>query len=235
MKNHTDGTVNGLIDSMKRCGIDISVTLGVATKPSQVHTINKGCAEARYSGIIQFGAIHPELVEFEDEIDFWIDKGIRGIKLHPEYQYCYLDNPKYYPIYEKLSASGLLVTAHSGKDPGPFTNDHALPPALLSIRKNFPKLKIIAAHMGGWMVWDDVDEILAGTDIFFDTAAVYKFLPSEQFVRLCRKHGVEKIVFGSDSPWYDQGECSEWIKTCGLNDNEIEAILYKNAKNLLGL
>jgi predicted TIM-barrel fold metal-dependent hydrolase len=235
MKNRTDGTAEGLIDSMKRCGIDISVTLGVATKPSQVSTINKGCAETEYPGIAQFGTIHPEMDGFEAEIDYLTDKGVRGIKLHPEYQYCYLDNPKYYPIYEKLSASGLLVTVHSGKDPGPFTNDHALPPAILKVHNDFPKLRIIAAHLGGWMVWDEVSEVLAGIDIFFDTSAVYRFLPSEQFVKLCRKHGTEKIVFGSDSPWYDQGECANWIKNCGLNDNEVEAILEKNARNLLGL
>jgi hypothetical protein len=233
MKNYTDGTVDGLMDSMKKGGIDISVTLGVATKPSQVSTINKGCAENSYPGIIQFGAMHPDLEEFEAEIDFLTANGIKGIKMHPEYQYNYIADKKNYPMYEKLASSGLIVLMHSGKDPGPFTNDHALPPAIKKVHEDFPKLNLVAAHLGGWMVWDEVEEVLAGIDIFFDTSAIYRLLPPEQFVRICRKHGVEKILFGSDSPWYDQGESVEWIKRSGLNDAEIEAIFEGNATRLL--
>ena len=235
MKNYTDGTVNGLMDSMKKDRIDISVTLGVATKPSQVSAINKGCAENSYPGIIQFGGLHPDSENFEAEIDYLVNNGIKGIKLHPEYQYSYIDNKKTYPMYEKLASSGLIAVFHSGKDPGPFTNDHALPPAIKKVHSDFPALKMVAAHMGGWMVWDEVEEALAGTDMYFDTAAIYRLLPPEQFVRICRKHGIEKILFGSDSPWYGQGESVEWIKKSGLSDSEIEAVLGGNAKRLLGL
>jgi len=236
MKNHTDGTVDGLMESMKRDGIDISVTLGVATKASQVPTINKGCAENSYPGIIQFGGLHPASENFEAEIDFLVDNGIKGIKFHPEYQSSYVDDKKTYPLYEKLASSGLIALFHSGKDPGPFTNDHALPPAMKKIHRDFPTLKMIAAHLGGWMVWDEVEETLAGaTDMYFDTAAIYRMLQPEQFVRICRKHGIEKILFGSDSPWYGQGASVEWIKRSGLNDAEMEAIFEKNAKRLLGL
>ena len=235
MKNYTDGTAAGLLDSMKKGGIDISVTLGVATKPSQVSTINRGCAEISYPGIIQFGSLHPDMEDFETEIDYLVANGIRGIKMHPEYQYFYVDSPKYFPMYEKLAASGIIVVMHSGKDPGPFTNDHVLPPAIRKIHEKFPKLKLVAAHMGGWMVWDDVFDSLAGIDMFFDTSAIYRLLPPEKFIALCRKHGAERVIFGSDSPWYDQKESVDWMKTCGLSDGELEKIFYKNAAELLGM
>jgi len=235
MKNHTDGTADGLIESMRRSGIDKSVTMAIATKPSQVSTINKGCAESASAEIIPFGTLHHDMESFDAEIDFLSASGIRGIKLHPEYQYCYIDDPKMYPAYEKLSAAGLIVLFHAGKDPGPFTNDHALPPAIRKVHEHFPSLKMAAAHMGGWKVWDEVEEVIAGIDIYFDTAAIYKWLPPRQFVRLCRKHGCEKILFGSDSPWYDQAECVEWLKRSGLNDVELEAVFYGNAKRLLEL
>jgi len=237
MKNHTDGTVGGLIESMRAGGIGKSVTLPVATKPSQVSTINRGVADtfSAYPGIIQFGAMHPETEGFEAEIDFLSAHGIKGIKLHPEYQYSYVDDPRAFPIYEKLASAGIIVVFHSGRDPGPFTNDHAMPPALRKVHENFPTLKMAAAHLGGWMVWKEVEETLAGLDIYFDTSAVYKLLPPSDFVRICRKHGIEKILFGSDSPWYDQGYSVEWIKRSGLNDAEIEAVFHKNAERLLGI
>jgi len=236
MKNRTDGTVAGLINSMRVGGISKSVALPVATKPSQVSTINKGCVNSDYPGIIQFGAMHPEMEGFEAEIDFLATNGIKGIKLHPEYQSSYVDDPRAFPIYEKLASTGLIVVFHSGKDPGPFTNDHAMPPALKKVHENFPTLKMVAAHLGGWMVWKEVEEILAGkTNIFFDTSAIYKLLSQEDFVRISRKHGIEKILFASDSPWYDQGESVEWIKRSGLTDTEIETIFCKNAETLLNL
>jgi predicted TIM-barrel fold metal-dependent hydrolase len=233
MKNYTDGTAEGLTESMRKSGIAASVALPVATKPSQVSTINKGCADANYPGIIQFGTLHPEMEGFEAEIDFLSKSGIKGIKLHPEYQYSYIDDPKIFPMYEQLAAAGLAVVFHSGKDPGPFTNDHALPPAIRAVHENFPALKIIAAHMGGWMVWEEVEEVLAGLDICLDTSAIYKLLPPKDFVRLCRKHGTEKILFGSDSPWYDQNESVEWMKRSGLSDVELEAVFYGNAERIL--
>ncbi|MDR2693252.1 MAG: amidohydrolase family protein [Chitinispirillales bacterium] len=236
MKNHTDGTVGGLIESMRASGVGKSVALPVATKPSQVSTINRGCADTGSAcpEIIQFGAMHPEMEGFEAEIDFLSVNGIKGIKLHPEYQYSYVDDPKAFPMYEKLASAGLIVVFHSGKDPGPFTNDHAMPPALRKVHENFPALKMVAAHLGGWMVWKEVEETLAGLDIFFDTSAIYGLLSPEDFVRICRKHGPEKILFGSDSPWYGQGESVEWIKRSGLSDAEIEAVFHVNAEKLLG-
>lgn len=235
MKNYTDGTMDGLVQSMAQNGISHSVTLSIATKPSQVSAINRACAENWREGIIQFGTIHPETENFEEEIDRLVRTGIRGIKFHPEYQYFYVDDFKMYPIYEKLASSGLIVVFHTGKDPGPFSCDHALPLAIRQVHRDFPKLKMVGAHMGGWMVWDKVEEILIGEDILLDTSAIYRLMDPETFVRLCRRHGTEKILFGTDSPWYDQGECVEWIRKSSLSDEEKEAVLGGNAERILDL
>ena len=235
MKNYTDATLHGLEESMVRNGIAASVTLAIATKPAQVSPINTGCAQNRRPNIISFGSLHPEMENFAEEIDFLVNNGIKGIKLHPEYQYFYVDDSKYYPMYEKLASSGIIVVFHTGKDPGPFTCDHALPQAVRKIHRDFPKLKIVAAHMGGWMVWDEAEKELAGVDIFFDTSAIYRLMQPQDFVRLCRKHGCERVIFGSDSPWYDQGECVEWILRTSLSDAEKEAVLGANAARLLDL
>ncbi|MDR0306735.1 MAG: amidohydrolase family protein [Chitinispirillales bacterium] len=235
MKNHTNATINGLEESMRKNGINASVTLAIATKPAQVSPINMACAESIRQNIIPFGSLHPDMENFEAEIDFLVNHKIKGIKLHPEYQYFYVDDKRLYPMYEKLSSSGLIVVFHTGKDPGPFTCDHALAPAIRQIHLDFPKLKIVGAHMGGWMLWDEAEETLAGLDIFLDTSAIYYLMAKEDFARLCRKHGCEKIVFGSDSPWYDQGECVKWIMETSLTDHEKEIILRTNATRLLDL
>ena len=233
-KNYTDGTASGLQQSMALSGVSKSVLLPVATKPSQVGGINKECKKFSTTEFIAFGALHPNTENFQEEIDFLKSTNVPGIKLHPEYQNFYVDSPEMYPIYEALSGAGLITVFHAGKDPGPFTCDHCLPFALRKIRKDFPDLKIVAAHLGGWKVWGDVEELLCGLSIYFDTAAVQGILPDEEFLRIVHKNGIDKILFGTDTPWFDQGAAVKWIDQMKLSDSDKEAILHKNATHLLG-
>lgn len=232
-KNHTDGTASDLKKSMAENRIKRSIILPVATKASQVAVINRSCKELSSPELIPFGALHPLFTEFEEEIKFLKDSEIPGIKFHPEYQDFYIDSSSMFPIYEQLSCSGLIVVFHAGKDPGPFTCDHALPPALKKVCANFPHLLIVAAHMGGWKLWDEVETELTGLPLYFDTAAVTEGLSKEQFARIVRKHGSEQILFGTDSPWFDQGKSRKWIEESGLTDKEIERIFILNAIDLL--
>ncbi|HON09596.1 MAG: amidohydrolase family protein [Fibrobacter sp.] len=232
-RNYTNGTYKELQKSMQTNGISTSVLLPVATKPSQVTTINRSCLDLKGNGTVPFGSLHPETKNIEEEISFLLKAGIPGVKFHPEYQDFYVDDPSYFGIYEQISAAGLIAVFHTGKDPGPFTCDHCLPDALARVHRNFPRLRIVAAHMGGWRVWDDVRKYLCGLPIYFDTSAVCHLLPPDDFVKLARKHGIERVLFGSDSPWFDQGESRRWIEELALTDSEKEMILSKNTQRLL--
>jgi predicted TIM-barrel fold metal-dependent hydrolase len=231
--NHTDGTTGGLFESMKKNGISRSVLLSIATKPAQVHVINQASIALQSDFFIPFGTLHPEMNSIEDEISFLKKNGIKGIKLHPEYQDFYISNPRYFPLYEQLAAEKIIVQFHAGKDPGPFSCDHALPLDLRKIHEQFPTLSIVAAHLGGWKVWDDVEKLLCGLPIFLDTSAITNIIDPQQCMRIIRKHGTEKILYGSDSPWFDQGESLRWLLKLPLSDFEKECITEKNAFNLL--
>ena len=233
--NHTDGTLSGLKSSMRENGITCSVVLPVATKASQVSTINRNCKLLAGPGILPFGALHPEMENFHEEIDFLISNKIAGIKFHPEYQNFYIDSPKVFPIYEALSQAGLIVVFHAGMDPGPFTNDHVVPSMIRKVHKSFPDLLIVAAHMGGWKMWGEVNEYLCGLPVYFDTSAVSDEMSKDEFVKLVRLHGTEKILFGTDSPWFDQGGIRRWIEETSLTDDEKERIFYRNANELFSM
>jgi predicted TIM-barrel fold metal-dependent hydrolase len=232
---HTNGTLAGLRASMKKNGIARSVLLPIATKPSQVPIINAACATQFDDDIVPFGTLHPYTVDIQNEVARLVSLGVLGIKLHPEYQNFYIDDSRHFPLYDALTNAGLIVLFHAGKDPGPFTCDHALPPAIKKVHQNFPAMKMIAAHMGGWLVWNEVSELLAGLPIYLDTAAVRDFLPAPELVKLIKKHGADHVLFGSDSPWYDQGDDIRYIESLDLTQNEKDCILFANAKNLLGI
>jgi uncharacterized protein len=233
-KNYTDGTAEGLGRSLDENNITRAVVLPIATKKEQVMTINAFQISLDSTLFIPFGAIHPDMDGFDTVISSFTAKGIRGIKLHPEYQNFYMDAPVYFPVYEALSAAGIAIVFHAGKDPGPFTSDHALPSGFKTLRGNFPGLKIVAAHMGGWQLWEESYRELCGESFYFDTSAIYGLIDRELFMRMVKKHGCDRILFGSDSPWFDQGEAFRWIDALSLSDMEKELIFHANAERFLG-
>ena len=95
--------------------------------------------------------------------------------------------------------------------------------------------KLILAHYGGYGQWDMVEEYLVGEKVFFDTAFLVDRIEEEQFVRIVKNHGADKILFGSDCPWTSQKDSVEFIKKLPISDKEKEQILGLNAKNLLGI
>ncbi|MFW5775182.1 MAG: amidohydrolase family protein [Chitinivibrionales bacterium] len=233
MHNFTDGTAAGLKESMRKNGIEKSIIMQIATRPSHVRTINQDACTRSDDKLLFFGTLHPADTNFVQEIRFLKDVGVPGVKFHPEYQDFYVDSPQMFPFYEALEQAGLIVLFHAGKDPGPFTSDHALPEALRAVTRNFPRLKMVAAHMGGWQVWEDVEQRLAGENTFFDTSAINRHLPKAAFEQLVAKHGAERVLFGSDSPWYDQGEALRWLDSTSLSARQKELIFWQNARNLL--
>jgi predicted TIM-barrel fold metal-dependent hydrolase len=229
----TDGTMAGLRTSMKESGVTKAVVLPVATKPSQVRTINRQAPLLRAPDIIPFGALHPAAEDSGAEISFMKSNDIRGIKLHPEFQDFNMDDPAVFPLYEACASAGLIVVFHTGTDPGPFTNDHSLPHMLAAVHRAFPRLRIVAGHMGGHQVWDEVGKHLVGLPLYFETSTAPTNFSPENFVRLCRRHGMERVLFGTDTPWYGQRFDREWIERCGLTDSEKELVFHRNAEKLL--
>ena len=92
--------------------------------------------------------------------------------------------------------------------------------------------------MGGWRMWDEVEEKLSELPYYYDTAIclnrnVKIHLENDQFVRMIRKHGADKVLFGTDSPWYGQQSALDDIRKTGLTDKELELVLGENARKLI--
>jgi len=230
----TDGTITGLLGHMSKSGVGYSIIQPVATKPGQVRSINDWAASHSDPRIISFGGIHPDYRDIQVEIDRIISLGLRGIKIQANWQDVYIDEERMHPIYEAAQGR-LIMMFHCGDELAPVTENKANPRRLATIRKEFPNLTIIAAHMGGYLMWDEMEEYLLGTDIYFDTSACFpQEFPDERFVDTIRRHGPEKILFGTDSPFGDACESIPRFLKMGLTDAELEMIFWQNGKRLLG-
>jgi predicted TIM-barrel fold metal-dependent hydrolase len=165
---YTDGTVSGVLDSMKTAGVDKSCILSIATKEGQTEKITDWAhnINSDFNNITAFGSVHPEYKNFKSEIKRMKSLGIKGVKFHPDYQMFFVDDKKMYPIYKELIENEMIIVFHAGLDIGLPAPYHCTPLRLKKVLDAFPDNKIIAAHMGGFSYWDDVEKYLMGTKLF---------------------------------------------------------------------
>lgn len=252
-KYFTNGSVNDLLISMKEAAVDYSVNLPVMTSADQVEKVNGSLIAERETlseqGVITFGGMHPDYENYKKELKRLKDHGIPGIKIHPAYQNTDIDDIKMMRIIDCASDLGLIILTHAGIDIGIYDRNYTSVSQILNIIDKIHPPKFVLAHMGGWGCWEDVERDLAGAPVWFDTAfAIGPVTPDdaktgtpylthnltqEDFVRLVRKHGSNKILFATDSPWESQKDYVERIHNLPLTDLEKEHIFSANAEKLL--
>lgn len=242
----TLGTEDSLIESMKKAGVTYSIIQPVATRPDQSESINRKVASVheRHPELISFGAMHPDNENYREIILKLKADGIRGIKLHPVYQNVPFDDIRFMRIIDCCEENGLAALVHAGKDIGFPNGDDIIPPERIAnvIRTLHPD-KLILAHMAAWECWDRIDEILEAGSFYADTAFSVKpdtdpqnyprLMEKPAFEALVRKIGVDRVLFGSDSPWQGQKELVETIKNCNFSAEELEKIFRKNAEKMV--
>lgn len=234
----TDGTVKGLLASMEAAGVDMSVVLPVVTKPSQFETVNAFAASVneQYKGkLLSFGGIHPDTEDYKGELDRIKELGLKGIKIHPDYQGVMIDDVRYMNIIEYADALGLIILTHAGIDIGLPNPVHCPPDKMRKVIDVIHPKKMVVAHYGGWDQWEEVYEYLAGEDLYLDTAFTFPYIKEDMFYKIMDKHGYDKILFATDCPWGHQKEDVASFQKIDLAADVKEAIFYKNAKKLLDL
>ena len=251
----SDGTAAGLSASAKAAGIDLSVILPVATNTKQVPSINGYAAKANETtdttGLFSFGCMHPDYPEWKEELSRIASLGLKGIKLHPVYQNVDFDDPRYLRILDRAGELGLIVITHAGLDIGYPGVERCTPEMVLNAVKQVGAVKLVLAHMGGWRQWGKVEELLVGQSVWIDTSfsagnitplddGYYSpddlpMLDETDFLRMIRKFGTDRVLFGTDSPWSDQKASLDLIATLPLEKDERNAILGGNARRLLQL
>lgn len=253
----TDGSVDALRSSMAAAGVDHSVVLPVATNAHQVPHVNDSSIamneRSAETGVLSFGCMHPDFDGWKAELARLAAAGVRGIKLHPVYQGVAFDDPRFLRILDRCAELGLIVLTHAGLDVGyPGAPDFVSPAQIANAVRQTDGATLICAHMGGWRQWDDVERLLPETGVYIDASfslgamvpngdGYYKtpndlaLLSAEQFVRIVRAFGAERVLFGTDSPWGEQADGLRQMRSLPLAEAELTAILGGNAQRMLSL
>ena len=233
------GTAEDLIQKMDESGTDLSVVCNIATNPKQQTNVNNFAIETMEhygSRLICLGSVHPASDNIENELIRLKNAGIPGIKLHPDYMETTIDSPDFDPIFEKCTELGLFIIIHAGFDVCSSKKVHASPDMILRRLEKSPHIRLVCAHFGANMMWDETEEKLCGKNLWIDTSmGVLEGLSKVQAKRIIEKHGSERVLFGTDFPWCDPKTNIDYIKSLGLSDDALEKIFFKNAEELLGL
>ena len=235
----TDGTVQGLKDAMARDGVDISVVLPVATNPAQVEKINRRAldtnATSAETGLISFGAMHPDYADYKTELKWLKDNGFKATNLHPDYQSRYVDDPLMLNIIAEAESLGLYTTIHAVIDIGYPDDVHCPTTRTRHMVDTLHPTHVILAHTGGWKQWDQVIELLTDPALYIDISFSMNRITQDQFMTILEQHGSNHMLFATDSPWDTAGHTLTELKKLPLTREQFDDICYKNACKILNL
>lgn len=228
-----DGTVDGLLHKNGGSKINGFLVSSSATTPHQVTAVNDfvhaQCLE--HKNFVGFGSMHPDFDNVEMELERINGMGLKGIKIHHDFLKADIDDEKSLRIYKKLSELDLFLLLHMGDD----RFDHTHPKRLRHIKELFPDLKCIAAHFGGYRIWDQSVPYLKDCGVYFDTSSSLFALSPEKACEMLETLGYDRFFFGTDYPMWDlQGEIDRFMKL-PLSEENRRKILSQNFERVFNV
>ena len=230
-----DGTVGGLKKKLAEIRFSGALNLPVATKPDQVASINAWAATANRGPVYSLATVHPDTPDIPEVLAGAKAAGFKGIKLHPEYQEFTLDDPRMEPAWAACADLGLFVFLHAGGERVFKPPYHSSPTTIAALLARHPRLALVAAHLGGFQMWDESEHTLVGKNLTLDLSHTLFWMPNDQITRIIKSHGADRIVFGTDGPWQEPAQVLEAFLGLPLTETEQKKILWENAVRLLNL
>ena len=227
-----DGTVEMLLQRGAMAGISQYTILPVSNTPSRVRHINSFISEEtqKHSCLIGFGTVHAEMEGLSDEVEWIFRNGLKGIKMHPDSQRFPIDDLRLYPVYDAIEGR-LPLILHMGDQR--FNYSH--PVRLRRILDIFPKLEVIAAHFGGYSMFQTARELLQDTDCVFDISSALMFMAEGEAERYINLYGAERMAYGTDYPLWDPVEEVQRFQRLKLTGAQFDQIAHKTAQRILKL
>ncbi|MHB1453035.1 MAG: amidohydrolase family protein [Saccharofermentanales bacterium] len=230
------GTTEHLIETSRNAGVVRMLVTSTATSANQVKAINNFLKHETddHPEFFAFGTLYPLMDdnEIDAELDRMEGMGFKGIKLHPDFQKIEVDSPEIIRIAKKAAGRFPILT-HAGDYRYDFSNPDRLRRLIESAP---PELIVIAAHLGGWSVWEEAAEKLSPYgNLYVDTCSSLRFIPAETAGDILKAYGRTKVLFGTDYPMWNISEEFDSIAALHLSDEWLHSILHDNAARLFSL
>ena len=176
--------------------------------------------------------MHPDSDDIQGDFDYLIELGLKGVKLHPDFQQFALNEDRAFDLGEVINAGNVPVLVHCGD----FRYNYSNPEHLIPFLDKFPDMTVIGAHFAGWSIWDHATRQLAGRkNLYVDLSSSLYALSPEKAKELIHAYGADKVLWGTDYPMWESTSEMDYFNKIDLTDKERFMILYENAFKLLKL
>lgn len=227
-----DGTVELLRQRGAQAGISQYTILPVSNTPDRVRAINSFILEQSqtFKDFIGFGTVHAAMPDIKQEVAWILENGLKGIKMHPDSQRFPIDDPRLYPVYDAVQGR-IPVMLHMG-DP---RYNYSHPVRLRRVMEAFPQLQVIAAHFGGYRMFEIAKEQLYDTNCVFDISSAMMFMEPGEAERYINIYGAERMAYGTDYPLWDPVEEVKRFQSLKLTGDQFDHIAHRTAQRILNL
>lgn len=199
---------------------------------------------AEHPALLPFVTANPAVMASDDArehlAEAFGDWGARGMKLHPIAIHTFPDDPGLRGVYDAAEEARAPIVFHSGPDRRGF--GWAEPERFASIARERPGLRIVLAHLGGGSFGRIATFAREFPGVHFDLSEIVNWAGGSlaptagELVDIVRAVGVERVLLGSDFPWYHPARVAELVEGLPrLGPAEKAAILGENAARLIGL
>ena len=192
---------------------------------------------------IGFASVDPHKPNHVDELERAVTElGMKGLKLHPQVQAFYPNEPQWEPLWDKCEEHKLPIVVHVGQTGlgagchggSGIAYDYGRPMLMDMVASKHPDLTVVMAHFGYPWHLEVLASAMHKTNVWVDLSGWRpKYIP-EEVKRDCRGRLSDRFVWGSDYPMLDPGKILAEFDEMGLGDKE-EDVLKNNAARLLGI
>lgn len=238
-------TVEDLIASMDKAGVDISIAVGWPWQNNdhcREHNDYLAQSAQRFPDRIKWlGIVNPTKADASEEIARCAAMGANGFgEINADGQgFRWSEPDRYRDALITITALNLPFMTHTSEPVGHVYpgKGFAHPGEIMQAIEAVPTLKWVLAHWGGGLpFYELMPEVkLACSNVAYDSAATSFLYDSAIFRRVIDIVGVEKVVFGSDWPVLAQGKLIQRIRDTGLTESELAAVLGGNALRIYGI
>ncbi len=211
-----DPLADRLIENMDEAGVDVTVAVNVddiaikAFTPEVIDRQNRMLGEAlrRHPGrLVGLAGIDPRRPEAAQMAGICMEEyGLAGVKYHPDHGFDPAGADSY-RVLEVLARHRGILLSHTGPLMPRGRSKFADPLLLSDIAVDFPEIRVIAAHSGGYIHWRPWAALAAYQAPLYGDLAVWDTLACRNYPLFCRQlrevidlAGEEKILFGTDGP-----------------------------------
>ncbi len=214
-------------------GTDRYLVCSAATDVRQVDSINRFIADEcqAHPKFVGLGTSHQEVEDVDAVLDQVQALGLKGIKLHPDFQKFNIDDPRMMPLYRGAAKRGLIMMFHVG-DERPEV-DFSSPERLSRVLDQVPDLRCHAAHFGccrqaTMRPLPLMANQLAGADIMYDTSSTFAWYTLDELCDLIDLIGTDRLMWGTDFPMWDHREELKTLFDLRLGEEATRDLLYRN-------